>query len=195
MQAISIFQCVLKHLGSNLLPCVDTVSAMPKGGKPHGVPQDFGCHSEVAQRTEAVYAERLQWIHDMTGYNAEGSATKRYWMLHERFDSWEWVDTNADTDILSPWKKQRVRDADDAGNAPSPSHPEPAARIEPIGSTSPARMEGCPAPASGSTDGPDCEDAVPIATKAEDTAVDMAAASLQVGDVKASDTVKHQKEQ
>jgi hypothetical protein len=135
---------------------------MSREQEPFGLPQQHGCSSDVAERTELIYEHRLDSIRSLMARHAEWSAAERFWFIYSHFKVWEEADRSALTDILPLWQQKRKQYQCTVVSSPSPvrsetagerSAPASQAGTESLSSAKRARM-GSPSPARGSTDGP-----------------------------------------
>ncbi len=74
-----------------------------------GLPQRYGRLPHFCQRTDAIYAERLDKLKRMLSVEPRDTAAELYWGIMDVIDDWEWEDANVE--LLGDAKKRRIGEA------------------------------------------------------------------------------------
>ncbi len=71
-----------------------------------GLPQRYGRLPHFCQRSDAIYAERLDKLKSMLSVEPRDTAAELYWGIMDVIDDWEWEDANVE--LLCDAKKRRI---------------------------------------------------------------------------------------
>ncbi len=71
-----------------------------------GLPQRYGRLPHFCQRSDAIYAERLDKLKSMLSVEPRDTAAELYWGIMDVIDDWEWEDANVE--LLCDAKKRRM---------------------------------------------------------------------------------------